>query len=309
MRELSLKKMGLTVLAFCVGFVVLALVASHVAKTRHAPSPRTELKFPIKRQIQYSFTLQNEASRLLEKAEFWAYAPVKQTATQQCERLEASHPYELITDALGNQVLHFSFTGLAPHSAKIVTIKAELTLSDPPRPLSEQKPDGFLQPEKYIEADHPDIQQLAQKLKARSTEETVQNTFHWVATNIRYAGYVRNDQGALYALRKKQGDCTEYMYLFTALCRASQIPARGLGGYVCQEDTILKANDYHNWAEFYQDGKWHLADPQKRVYMQNPSQYIAMRVISEATYEANNPMGAFHRFRFAGEGLKARMNQ
>jgi transglutaminase-like putative cysteine protease len=309
MRELSLKKTGLTVLAFCVGFILLAVIARHVARERDAISSRPEAFYPIKRVVQYGYTLQNETNRLLEKAEFWTYAPVKQTATQRCENLEGSHPYELITDDLGNQILHFTLANLPPHGARIVMIKAELSLSETPRKPFPQQADGFLQPEKYIEADHPEILQLARKLKAPKTETTVRNIFDYVAGNIRYTGYVRNDQGALYALRKKQGDCTEYMYLFTALCRANQIPARGLGGYVCKGDAVLKASDYHNWAEFYQDGIWRLADPQKKVFMQNPSQYIAMRVIADATDEAKNPMGTFHRFRFVGDGLKVRMNQ
>jgi hypothetical protein len=44
--------------------------------------------YSILRQIQYSFTLQNKTNRLLEKAEFWTYAPVKQTATQRTIHLE-----------------------------------------------------------------------------------------------------------------------------------------------------------------------------------------------------------------------------
>ena len=48
-------------------------------------------------------------------------------------------------------------------------------------------------------------------------------------------------QDARHALETHAGDCTEYMALFVALCRRSGIPARGLGGYVCEKDKVLRA--------------------------------------------------------------------
>ena len=55
-----------------------------------------------------------------------------------------------------------------------------------------------------------------------------------------YVGYIKNDRGALYALKTKEGDCTEFMHLFVALCRANKIPARCIGGYVQREKRDFK---------------------------------------------------------------------
>ena len=114
------------------------------------------------------------------------------------------------------------------------------------------------------------------------------------------------DRGALYALKYKKGDCTEYMHLFAALCRVNNIPARGIGGYICRGNCILKPSGYHNWAEFYDAGTWYSVDPQNKVFMKNSSDYIAMRIIGDTT---GNPMGTYHRFRFKGEGLAVRMKK
>jgi transglutaminase-like putative cysteine protease len=127
----------------------------------------------------------------------------------------------------------------------------------------------------------------------------------WVARHIRYTGYAREDRGALYALNSGRGDCTEYMYLFVALCRTKGIPARGVCGYVCENGGVLKPSGYHNWAEFYDQGAWRIADPQKKVFMRNGDQYIAMRIINRAERDFG---GGLHRFRFAGEGLSVKMN-
>ncbi len=264
-----------------------------------------QARYSIPRHIQYSFTLRNTTNRLVKKAELWTYAPVKQTSTQKCVHLETSHPCRLIPDDLGNQILHFTFHNLPPYTTKIINIKANLLLSDLPNPLPADGLSANLQAEKYCESDGPEISRLANKLKATKPDKTAENIFSWVAGNLEYAGYLRNTRGALYALRNRKGDCTEFMYLFVALCRADNIPARGIGGYVCNENAVLKPGNYHNWAEFYDYGVWRIADPQNKVFMQNDSSYIAMRIIKESP---DNPMLQFNRFRVKGPGLKVKMD-
>lgn len=265
----------------------------------------TNENYSIHRQIQYSFTLQNRSNSLLEKAEFWTYAPVKQTATQRTVRLEASHPYELIEDVLGNQILYFELKNLPPYSTKILTIKANLELSDTPNPLSVQDIDSFLKAEKFIESDDPEISIFARKFIDLNQVKTAENIYRWVSDNIKYIGYLSDSRGALYAFKNRNGDCTEFMSLYVAFSRANNIPARGIGGYVVRENSILKPYDYHNWAEFYDEETWRIADPQKEVFMDNQSHYIAMRIIEESS---NNPMGEFNRFRYSGDGLQVKMN-
>ena len=262
-----------------------------------------EPAYPILREVQYGFTLRNKTNRL-KQAEFWTYAPVKLTSTQRCLKLESSHPYRLIADDLGNQILHFRFEDLSPHAFIPITIRASLGLSDIPNPAPIADLHRFLRSEKYIESDHPEINRFAKQFESDSSRKTAEKVFRWVAGNIRNAGYLRDGRGALYAFRNKQGDCTEYMYLFAALCRAKGIPARGIGGYVCAENSILEPAAYHNWAEFYEEGTWKIGDAQKNVLMENSSHYIAMRIVGESP---ETPMGEFNRFRSVGEGVEVKM--
>ena len=261
--------------------------------------------YPIRREIRYSFTLQNQTDRLLEKAEFWAYAPVKRTAFQRCDRLEVSHPHELILDEFGNQILFFRVRDLPPFGSLIITVTAHLSFSPAPKAIPLLDPQRFLRPEPFYEVDAPEVARLARTLRSQGSRETGERVFQWITSNVKYSGYTRNDRGALYALRKKEGDCTEFMYLFTALCRANGIPARGIGGYVCGENAVLRSSEYHNWAEFYEGKAWRIADPQRKMFMKEESHYVAMRVVGESE---KNPMPGFHRFRFVGDGLKVRMN-
>jgi transglutaminase-like putative cysteine protease len=260
---------------------------------------------PIQRQIQYSFTLQNFSGQTLKNAEFWAQAPVRQTANQKCERLEVSHPHQLLSDEQGNQTLYFRLPEMPAFGTVIVSVKATLSLSDAPHRLPGANPNSYLKPEPFCESEAPEITRLANSFSPGKPVVAAEEIFNWVTANIQYAGYLRNERGALYALKNRQGDCTEFMYLFAALCRARKIPARNIGGFVCAGNTVVKPGEYHNWVEFFDGNAWRLADPQRKAWMKDGSHYIAMRVIGETPAD---PMAGSHRFRFNGEGLKVRMN-
>jgi transglutaminase-like putative cysteine protease len=190
----------------------------------------------------------------------------------------------------------------------MLTVQADLLLATTPQPmmLTEEDASRYLTPEPYCESDSADMVTLAQQLKTDTERETVRKIFQWVTSNVQYAGYIKNPRGAAYALTHGKGDCTEYMYLFVALCRAAGIPARGLGGYVVDRNAMLRPQAYHNWAEFYLNGVWHVADPQKQIFMDNQAHYLAMRVIGDTPDD--HPMQGYQRFRYAGEGLRVGMN-
>ena len=257
------------------------------------------------RQIQYSFTLQNKSNQVIEKAELWTFAPVKQTTSQRCLKLQANYPYQLLTDDSGNQVLHFIFENFAPYGSRVITIKADLLVSASVNSIPSGPQPRDFNPQKYVQSDHPAIKRVAHKLNETDTSKTVKRIFRWVSTNLSYSGYADVDRGALYGLEKKKGDCTEYADLFVALCRANGIASRPIGGFVCPQSGVLKARDYHNWGEFYENGTWQLADPQNRILRRNAADYIAMRIIYASE---DDPMRPFSRFRFRGEGLTVRMN-
>ena len=287
---------------------VLCLAAASVTTMHSDKGDAARLEgggYSIPRQIQYSFTLQNKSHQVIKQAELWTFAPVKQTTSQRCLKLQSNYPYKLLTDNSGNQVLHFTFDNLAPYGSRVVTIKTHLLVSATANPSPSAPLPRDFNPQKYIESDHPAINRIAHKLQKADPSNTIEEIFCWVAGNVRYSGYAGRDRGALYALEHKKGDCTEYANLFVALCRASGIAARPIGGYVCPKSGVLRARDYHNWGEFYKNGTWQLADPQNRVLMRNAADYIAMRIIHGSE---DGPMGPYNRFRFKGEGLEVRMN-
>lgn len=261
--------------------------------------------YTIPRQVKYSFTIQNKTNRLIKKADFLAYAPVYKTSSQSCEKLTVSHPHEVLVDDLGNQIIKVTFEAFPPFSTQIVTVKADMLLSEQPNSLREPDTSSYLSSQVYVESDNKEIITIAEQLKQRKEINTAESIHNWVADHIEYSGYISRPRGALYALNNKKGDCTEYMYLFAALCRANTIPARGVGGYICTNNTILKPARYHNWAEFYGNKTWQIADPQNKRFMTNASDYIAMKIEGSETKQS---LPSFHRFYVGNSNLTVKMN-
>jgi transglutaminase-like putative cysteine protease len=258
----------------------------------------------VDRYVSYSFILKNTKNAIVPQVKFWAYAPIKDTESQQCLKITSNQSHEIVTDLLGNRILKFEFDNLGPFATKIITVEARLKMFSTPRRISSTVAETFLKPEKYIETDALEVIKLAQQLKGTDSKDTVRGIYNWVSNTLTYIGYIKNDRGALWALQNRSGDCTEFAYLFTTLCRASGIPSRVMGGYYVLKNCVLNPSDYHNWAEFYLDGQWRVADPQKKLYMKNENNYIATRILSQTV---SNEMKGFHRFRFKGKGVKVIM--
>jgi len=267
--------------------------------------PAGDAPYATPRLIRYSFTLQNPTHKQVSRAVLEAYVPVKRTATQMCRDVDVSHPFTLEQDTLGNQAVMIVFSNLPPYSVKLVTIEARLRLAARPVSLGPADRD-WLAAGRYIETDNKRFEQLAPSLPADETDaEHANRIFRWVRRHVRDTGYCRRPRGALYALESRQGDCTEMMYLFVALCRRAGIPARGVGGYVYGRDAVLSPSAYHNWAEFQADGVWCLADPSGNVFCPEGTTHLATRIIAGG---GDDLLGDFPRFRYRPQTLKVRMN-
>ncbi|HBC87056.1 MAG TPA: hypothetical protein DCZ94_08890 [Lentisphaeria bacterium] len=251
------------------------------------------------RNISYSFTLENTTNRPLPKVDFWTFAPIGLDDAKKGSGISSSYRYEALGDELGNTILHFVFQDVAPFQKIVLTIKVQVPLSGLTPSDATCPPERFLKPEKNIESDAPEIIRLA------GTLGNPRKVYEWVSGNIAYEGYSPQEKGAMYALRNRKGDCTESAFLFTALCRASGIPSRTIGGYVCSKDAVISTSSYHNWAEYRENGSWHIADPQKRIFDGKREQFIATNILGSAP---DSPMSGFSRFRILGDGMKAEMH-
>ncbi|MGA6927719.1 MAG: transglutaminase domain-containing protein [Desulfosarcina sp.] len=256
--------------------------------------------------VHYRFKVWNTINQPISDAQLIVHAPLMQTGAQRCVRIEASHPYERAADSFGNPVLKFRFAPIAPYAFKVLSIRAHLMLAAAPVALSAADPDRFSGPVSGFDADDTDIRRLALQLKSGRVRITAKRLYRWVADNIVYNGYSREKKGARQVLASRQGDCTEFADLFVALARIVDLPARRVSGYLVHENRVLTPTDSHDWAEFYENGIWRIADPQQRNFDARYCDYIAMRIGDPSN--AGGAIDGFHRFYVRGEGLKVKMD-
>lgn len=257
---------------------------------------------PVRRRLRFVLVFRNPLSRALEKQLFWSYLPADSPGTQRMLDVQVSAPHQVRRDPLGHRVLELAFDDFPPLAQKIVTVTAEVELYDAPKPELLSDPTRWLGAERFIESDDPRIVALAGVLQRSSPMGTARAIYDWTQRNLRYAGYVVEDLGALHALLEKDGDCTEYADLVVALARANGIPARMVGGYVVDRDAAPRPEEYHNWGELYVDGAWRLVDAQKENWLAPVDQYVAFRYSHD---DVVNPVGVAHRYRIRGELIVA----
>lgn len=282
---------------------VVGLVLAGVCAGAWAGSTQDDA-FPIGRVVNYSFTLVNTGDRVLSNAQFWVYAPVKQTSYQQCKVLEATGVYDVDSDGRGNQVMHFALAPMMPYATQTITLSSYLGFRR--EPLAEGTSDaGDLAAEPLVEIADKDFRSRAPTFADGTPQERARAIYEWTARHIATRTYMKADHGALYALRTGEGDCTECACLFVALCRLQGIPARVMAGYRSAQGGVLDPDAFHNWAEYYDGRTWRLADVDGGVFDAEASKYVAVRVLGGG----RSPVDPYTRFRGEGEGLRVTMNR
>lgn len=291
-------------LLFIAAVAVVACLASLVIVINRPPEDGAEVvaEPQVNRRMTYSLAVKNTSSKALPEAKVWIRGPNKGIAGQTSLSLQANYAFTLETDPLHNQVLAFAFTNLPPYSSKILTIDSQLAMQTGEvweQPGTEHE---FLNEEPYIETSNMELQKIATQLAAATPEETARNICTWVSRNVDKTEYNAQPRGARYALKKRKGDCTEFMHLFVALCRINQIPSRCVNGYVISKDSHVAANDLHDWAQVYVAGRWHLADPFYNTFMEEEQNYVAMQV------RGNSPQAeSFYRWKTDSPHLAVKM--
>lgn len=78
---------------------------------------------------------------------------------------------------------------------------------------------------------------------------------------------------AIDAFHQQHGVCQDHTHVFLAMCRALNIPARYVSGYLHVPDTSHLAS--HAWAEAYLDQQWYSFDVSNQLFSPSSHIYIA----------------------------------
>ncbi len=139
-------------------------------------------------------------------------------------------------------------------------------LDAPQHPVEELPPEQlhFLLPSRYCLSD--ELMSTAWELFGTTAPgwSRAQAISDWVHSNLAFE-YGSSDQltTARHAFERRRGVCRDFAHLFVAFCRAMNLPARYVFGYLpdIQVEPPDEPMDFCAWAEVYLGDRWWTFDP------------------------------------------------
>jgi len=198
------------------------------------------------------------------------------------------------TDENGNNIAHFSVNP-SPNGKLNISMTALITVNATQyqglsEPIQYDTDSAifrtYTQPEKFIESNNPIIIDMAHNITQSflGPLNRSQALCTWVHHNLKYSNFSETPGGAIWALENRIGDCSEYAFLFVAMCRADNIPARVLNGIVTSSINATSWGNKnwedvgHDWAEVYLPSQgWVWVDPTSGFYGCSDGEHIAFQ--------------------------------
>ncbi|MCK4663970.1 MAG: hypothetical protein KAT68_13970 [Bacteroidales bacterium] len=181
---------------------------------------------------------------------------------------------DIITDKWGQKTAHYHVQDITQGAFNEIKMVSEITtydvryfvypdkvgtLEDIPKNIKEK----YLENNEKYQYEHPVIK--AALKKSVSNEKNP----YWIARKI--YNYLINNMyyemtggwnTAPTVLERGNGSCSEYTFVYIAMCRAAGIPARYVGSVVIRGDHASMDDVFHRWAEIYLPGYgWIPVDP------------------------------------------------
>ncbi len=172
-------------------------------------------------------------------------------------------PNEILTDKWGQKVAHFRFTDLAPTQFTTVTMLASAklyqvqyfvfpdkvgALDDIPRDIL----DKYLVDDAKFSLKSSVIQKAVKEAVGDETNPywIGRKIYNYVIEHIEYE-LAGGWNIAPTVLERGNGSCSEYSFVYIAMCRAAGLPARYVGSIVIRGDDASWDDVFHRWVEIY----------------------------------------------------------
>lgn len=175
----------------------------------------------------------------------------------------STKPTDILTDKWGQKTAHFSYKNISPGEKIEIQVMADVetyntryiiypekagTLSDIPNAIKQE----------YLSDDE----------KYQINSEIIQNTIkevvgdeknpYWILRKLHqyligHLEYIMDGawDTAPTVLTNKHGSCSEYTFVFIALCKAAGLPARYVGSVWNRHEQVYMDDVYHRWVEVY----------------------------------------------------------
>lgn len=186
-----------------------------------------------------------------------------QTVLTGCLTVEPDVPIAEFTDGFGNfcqrLVLPAGASTIRLHATVDAVDSIDVDLTAPRVPI-DQIPDAvtqYLLPSRYCPSDLVFDQAIEITRGALPGYPQAEAIRAWIAAEVRYEyGASHMSTSALDTLESRRGVCRDFAHLGISLCRAIDIPARMVAGYLHE----LVPMDAHAWFEAFVGGRWFTFD-------------------------------------------------
>jgi len=172
-------------------------------------------------------------------------------------------PTDMLTDQWGQKVAHFNYQNLPPQKIQnsVMKVKAKIyeiryfifpeqvgTLEQIPAAIKKQY---LVDGEKY-RVNNPYFKNIVRQVvgSEKNAYWIARKLYRYVIDQMHYE-LVGGWNIAPTVLRRGSGSCSEYTFVYVALCRTAGLPARYSGSVVVRGDDASLDDVFHRWAEVY----------------------------------------------------------
>jgi transglutaminase-like putative cysteine protease len=217
---------------------------------------------PRHAHLTFNFLFRNDGPGEVTRLEVYAAIPSNRD-NQVISNLSFSAPYTLLSDGYGQPIAYFQFDTLSPDQQVTVSWDADVEIEtmdygvDPGQVAGlDQIPaeviNTYTTNKSMYRLESLTIQNAAQTAANGATNPywIARNVHDFVANRLTYLNDHHWDDAETVYLQG-HGSCSEYTYLFIALCRANGLPARYVGGTRQRQEGTYVDTVFHRWAEVY----------------------------------------------------------
>lgn len=274
--------------------------------------------YPLKAVVGYRLRLQNYTGRELKADQFRLYTPIIQSPFQSSSDLHVSLAHRNLRDSLGNEAVLIDFKTVGISQVIQVKVNKQVGLVATPLSLPEPDLDRYLEAERFVEKNAPDIQKVVKTLMADNETLFVSHIHDWLLEYQKTSdssdtveskaddspGAELADQhfGALAALHGKDDSPLSQALLFIALSRASNIPARCVIGVLSEQSGTYSDKDVNVMVEVFVNNQWQLVDVVGQQKTESPSHFIRLRVLRDVVQPPQSAASAL-LYESSGVGL------
>jgi transglutaminase-like putative cysteine protease len=230
----------------------------------------------VTRDLRYRYLLRNEGEGTISEATIHLAVPYRKLENQELfgEVSWMADPDEIAKDRWGQDVAVFRFRDVGPQATVSAGYQVRVRLGElhyafypedvgsldkVPRAILETG----LAATSRLQLDREEIQRAAKEIVGdeKNPYWMARRIFDWVNDKLEYE-MVGGWDVPTTLIKRGTGSCSEYSFLYIALCRSVGLPARYEGSVVVRGDEASVDEAYHRWCEVYLPGiGWMPVDP------------------------------------------------